>query len=210
MEKPINCSKIFFILSKQNYKAPIMELLKYQSTPFEILIGTILSARTKDTTTAKVVKKLFSKIKKFSDFDKFTLKEVEELIYPVGFYKTKAKHLKALSGLKKVPNTMSELISLPGVGRKTASLVLSVSFDKDAIVVDTHVHKIMNRLGWVKTKNASETEIELRKILPKKYWKKVGRYFVAHGQSVCVPVSPFCSKCAIYDYCERVGVVKSR
>ena len=145
-----------------------------------------------------------------------TLKEVETLIYPVGFYKTKARHLKQLPITlekefnNKIPETIEQLIQLPGVGRKTANLVRSIAFRKPAICVDVHVHRICNRLGYLKTKNPYETEMALRKKLPKKYWERINVLFVAFGQTICKPVSPFCSKCPVKQYCNQVGIKKSR
>jgi len=210
---------VFSILKKEvpKYNVPVVDLINVQTNdPVKVLLATILSARTKDATTAKAAARLFTKVKKISDLDALSVTEVEKLIYPVGFYKTKARHLKQLpSVLKekfddKIPRAVEELIHLPGVGRKTANLVVAVAFEDDAICVDTHVHKIFNRLGYVKTKNPFETEKALRKKLPKKYWKLTNRLFVAFGQNMCTPVSPHCSICPIRKYCKRVGVTQSR
>lgn len=205
-------NKIFSILSKEipKYNVPIIDLIKVQTNdPFKILIATILSARTKDSTTHKAAEKLFAKIKTFNDFNQFSQKEIEKLIYPVGFYKTKAKHLKelplAMKQFKgKIPQTIDELIKLPGVGRKTANLVMSVAFSIDAICVDTHVHRISNRIGFIDTTTPFESEMQLQKILPKKYWRKINFYFVALGQNICLPRSPKCSICPINKYCEQL------
>ncbi len=203
--------KIFFILDKEipKYNVPVIDLIKVQTNdPFKILIATILSARTKDSTTHNAAEKLFSKIKTFDDFNKFSQLQIEKLIYPVGFYKTKAKHLKLLpEAIKqfnnKIPQTIDELIKLPGVGRKTANLVMSVAFNEDAICVDTHVHRISNRIGFIKTITPFESEMQLRKILPIKYWKKINFYFVAQGQNICLPRGPKCNICPINKYCEK-------
>ncbi len=210
-------SKIINILEKQNYDVPVVELIKAKTKdPFKILIGTILSARTKDKTTATVLDKLFVKVKNFKDLERLSVKEIEKLIYPVGFYRNKAKQLKQLVKVidedfnGKIPTEVDELVKLPGVGRKTANIVAASAFGKDAIGVDVHVFRVSNRLGILKTKTPLETEDKLKKIVPKKYWKKINFLFVAHGQSVCVPVSPFCSKCKIAKYCKRVGVKRSR
>ena len=215
--KKTDINKVFSILEKQSYDVPLIGLIKVKNNdPFRILIATILSARTKDLLTARVCENLFSKIKNFKDLRKLSVKEIEKLIYPIGFYRNKAKQLKELSKIilsdfdGKVPSEINDLVKLPGVGRKTANLVAATAFGKDAICVDTHVHKISNRLGYVKTKNPSETEIKLMEKLPKKYWKKVNYLFVMHGQSICVPISPWCSKCTIKKYCKRVGIKKSR
>lgn len=210
--------KIYSILEKEiiKFDAPVVELVKAQDNdPFKILIATILSARTKDEVTAKVCNKLFKKVKNFNDLKKIKENELTKLLFPVGFYKTKAKHLKQLAVKletefnSKIPQTIEELIQLPGVGRKTANLVLSVAFNKPAICVDTHVHRILNRIGYIKTKNPLETEIILRNKLPKKLWSKTNRIFVPYGQMLCKPINPICSKCKINEYCNKNGVIKS-
>jgi len=204
-----NIDKIYTILEKEipKYNVPVIDLIKVQTNdPFKILIATILSARTKDSVTHKAASRLFEKIKSFSDFNKYSQEEIEKMIFPVGFYKTKAKHLKELPKAIKefnnnVPKELEKLLKLPGVGRKTANLVLSVAFNKDAICVDTHVHRITNRLKFVNTLTPYETEIKLSKNLPKKYWKKTNFYFVALGQNICLPINPKCNICPINKYC---------
>ncbi len=217
--KPVPIEKIHSILKKEvlKYKVPVAELIEVQTKdPSKVLIATILSARTKDQTTASACKKLFSKINKIKDLEKLSVKEIEELIYPVGFYKTKAKHLKKLPSTLdrefrgEIPSTIEELIKLPGVGRKTANLVVGAAFKKPAVCVDTHVHRITNRLGYVKTKTPHETEMALRKKLPQKYWISLNTILVAFGQNLCKPISPYCSKCHVYKYCNRIGVKSSR
>lgn len=160
----------------------------FGSDPYKTLISTILSARTKDEVTLEASKRLFEKAKNIKELDKLKLETIEKLIYPVGFYKTKARHIKELT--KKVlkdfngdiPKTRENLVTLPGVGRKTANLVLNRAFNIPAIAVDTHVHKISNLLGWVKTKTPEQTEKQLVKILPKKYWSNTNRLFVSIGR----------------------------
>jgi len=193
--------------------APIVELVKAQTDdPFKILVATILSARTKDETTAFAVSKLFKVVKKMNDLRTTPVKKLEKLIFPVGFYHTKAKHLKLLpDAVEKIfggtlPQTVEELCELPGVGRKTANLVVAVAFDKPAVCVDVHVHRICNRLGLLKTKTPFDTEMKLRKILPEKLWKTWNSRLVSYGQTVCSPISPKCSICVIYKYCKRIGV----
>ena len=143
-------------------------------------------------------------------------KQIQKLIYPVGFYRVKSKRIKEISKVLikdcngKVPSDMDELLKLKGVGRKTANIVLVFGFNKNALPIDIHCHRIPNRLGWIKTKTPEQTEMELKKILPKKYWIDFNNIFVVFGQNICVPVSPFCSKCPIYDYCPRIGVKKHR
>jgi endonuclease-3 len=169
-------------------KEPLDVPLEVFKDDYKILISTLLSSRTKDETTFKAAERLFKKAPNFKKLNLLKEKEIETLIYPVGFYKTKAKHLKELSKIilkkyqGKIPMTRTDLVSLPGVGRKTANLVLNRAFKKPAIAVDTHVHKISNLLGWVKTKTPDETEKELIKIVPKKYWKDINRLFVSIGR----------------------------
>ncbi len=206
-----NIDKIMKILYQEakNLKPPVIERVykKYKS-PFYVLIATVLSARTKDETTHKVSINLFNYIKSPEDLIKISYEKLCNLIYPVGFYKTKAKNLKKLgeelikefSG--KVPDTIEELIKLPGVGRKTANLVITEVFDKYGICVDTHVHRITNRWGYIKTKTPFESEMKLREILPKKYWKDINRLLVTYGQNICKPLNPQCNKCKINKYCE--------
>ena len=217
--KKVDIDAIYRILLKEtkNYKSPVVDLIAVQTEdPFKVLLATILSARTKDEVTSKAAEKLYSKVKSFNDLYKLSIKEIEELIYPVGFYKTKARHLKLLPKIikkefnNKIPDTVEELIKLPGVGRKTANLVVAVGFHKPAICVDVHVNRLFNRLGYVNTKTPFKTEMELRKKLPLKYWEKINKLFVAFGQNICRPVSPYCSKCCIRKYCNRIGVSKNR
>jgi len=217
--KEVNIDKIYEILKRetQHYKVPIVDLIEIQTNdPFKVLIATILSARTKDETTAAACERLFKKIKSINDLNTLSQKEIEERIYPVGFYKTKAKHLKQLPHVLRekfnntIPESIEELIELPGVGRKTANLVVAVAFKKEGVCVDTHVHRIMNRLGYVKTKTPYETEMTLRKKLPKKYWEKINSLLVAFGQHLCHPVSPKCSLCPIVQYCNQIGVKQKR
>ena len=215
----VDIDSIYLTLKKEtkNYKVPVVDLVEIQTKdPFKVLLATILSARTKDETTLKAVKKLFPKVKKPSDLNKLSKENIEKLIYPVGFYHNKAEHLKKFPLVLKrefnniIPSTVEELVKLPGVGRKTANLVVAVAFNKPAICVDTHVHTITNRLGYVHTKNPLKTELQLRKKLPKKYWITFNSILVAFGQNLCRPVSPFCSKCPINRYCNKVGVTTHR
>ncbi|MFC1452833.1 endonuclease III domain-containing protein [Verrucomicrobiota bacterium] len=193
--------------------APIIELIKVQTEdPFLVLVATILSARTKDEMTAQVSDRLFKTVRKPHDFDRLTLRQVEKLIFPIGFFRTKARHLKQLPGALdtlfdgEIPDDIDDLCKLPGVGRKTANLVRSVAFDKPAICVDVHVNRISNRLGLVKTTTPLETEMRLRELLPVRYWKTWNRYLVSYGQTVCTPRKPKCGECAISRYCDRVGL----
>ncbi|MCL1827688.1 MAG: endonuclease III [Candidatus Cloacimonetes bacterium] len=190
---------------------PILDLIAIQTNdPFKILIGTILSARTKDQTTALVLKKLFEKVNRLDDLSSFTIKEIENLIYPIGFYKVKAKYLKEIPGFinrhfkGKIPQTIDELVTIPGVGRKTANLVMILAFDKPAMCVDVHVHRISNRIGYIHTKTPRESEIALRKKLPLKYWKIYNSILVAFGQTLCRPITPKCHICPIKNLCEKI------
>ena len=176
--------------------------------PFSILIGTILSARTKDENTTRVVKKLFTKYKTVYALSKAKVKDVEKLIKSIGFYHVKAKRIIEVASIissqykGKVPNDFDKLLKLPGVGRKTANCVLVYAFDSPAIPVDTHVHRISNRLGLVKTKTPEETEFELMKKIPKKYWLEINDTFVMYGQNICKPISPQCDVCKIKNSCK--------
>lgn len=198
-------------LSKEYLKwnAPVIDLMVEKTNdPFKILISTLLSSRTKDEVTSEASDRLFKKVKCPEDLIKLSNKQIEKIIYPVGFYKTKAKHIKELAKSlynnynSKVPDTLEELLKLKGVGRKTANLVISLAFNKPAICVDTHVHRISNRLGFVKSKNPDQTEIELQKKLPKSYWQKVNTLLVAFGQTLCKPIGPKCSICMIKKNCD--------
>ena len=176
--------------------------------PFSILIGTILSARTKDENTAKVVKKLFSRYRTPKALANAKVRNVEKLIKSIGFYHVKAKRIIKVAQIinsqykGKVPENFEKLIELPGVGRKTANCVLVYAFDTPAIPVDTHVHRISNRLGLVNTKMPEETEMELRKKIPKKYWLQINDTFVMYGQNICKPISPMCNICKIKTRCD--------
>ena len=192
----------------ESHRSPIMELVAAQTRdPFHVLVGTILSARTKDACTAGAVKRLFAAVSVPADLRKLSIVEIEKLIYPVGFYHDKARHLHALPDVLDskfhgaLPDTVEALCELPGVGRKTANLVVSLGFDKPAVCVDVHVNRISNRLGLVHTKTPLETEMALRKLLPIRYWKTWNSYLVSFGQTRCAPRNPHCDGCPIYRYC---------
>lgn len=187
---------------------PLKRYKEYKgNTPFQILISTILSLRTKDEITYPTAYKLFQIAGKPEDFLRLSLEEIEKLIYPVGFYRNKAKVIKEISRIiienynGCVPDNINELLKLPGVGRKTANLVLSVAFGKDVICVDTHVHRISNRIGLVKTKTPEETEFALMEVFPKKYWKEINHLMVGFGQTICKPQKPSCNVCEIKYQC---------
>ena len=183
--------------------------------PFSILIGTILSARTKDESTTKVVKVLFSKYKNAKELANAKLKDVEKIIKSIGFYHVKSKRIievakiidKKYKGI--VPDDLDSLVALPGVGRKTANCVLVYAFEKPAIPVDIHVHRISNRLGLVETKNPEETELELMEKIDKKYWIEINDTFVMYGQNICKPISPMCDVCKIKKECRYYKTTKS-
>lgn len=196
---------------------PLMNRMKREGEyPYRILISTVLSSRTKDEVTARASERLFSKAPDPERLLLLSEEEIADLIYPVGFYRLKSNNIKKIAKLilkkyrGKVPNTLSDLIQLPGVGRKTANLVLGIVFKIDSITVDTHVHRISNRIGLIKTKTPQETEQDLQKVLPKKYWIYFNTLLVAHGQIICKPISPLCSQCKIANYCQRIGVNRSR
>ncbi|MCX7634966.1 MAG: endonuclease III [Syntrophales bacterium] len=184
--------------------------------PFVILISTILSLRTKDEVTAAATERLFARAATPEEMLALPEREIEEIIYPVGFYRHKARTIHAICRALlgrfggRVPGDIDVLLTLPGVGRKTANLVVSLGFGKDGICVDTHVHRIVNRLGYVKTRNPAETEVSLRRLLPKELWRSFNTLLVAFGRRTCRPVSPLCSTCEISRFCDRVGVVRSR
>jgi endonuclease III len=206
---------VYRLLRKEfdKHRMPVVELIELQTNdPFKVLVTTILSARTKDQTTAAAAKRLFTKVTTPADLSRLTVAQIEKLVYPVGFYRDKARHLKELPAVLQekfagtIPQTVEELIELPGVGRKTANLVVAVAFDKPAVCVDIHVHRIFNRLGYLSTKTPFDTEMELRAHLPIGYWTTFNSYFVSFGQNRCHPVRPQCDGCPIAKYCARVGV----
>jgi endonuclease-3 len=187
-----------------------------RASPFEILVSTILSLRTQDRTTADASNRLFARARTPQAMLRLRLATIQKLIYPVGFYKTKAATLRDLSRTLleeyggQVPDSVDELIKLRGVGRKTANLVVTLGHGKPGICVDTHVHRICNRWGYVDTKNPDATEMALREKLPREYWIPINDWLVAFGQNQCKPVSPICSTCAMHAFCPRLGVTTSR
>ncbi len=184
--------------------------------PYKVLISCILSLRTQDKTTGKASERLFKLASTPEAMSGLKVKTIEEAIFPVGFYRVKAVRIREMSREiidrynSKVPDEIDELLKLKGVGRKTANLVVTLGYNKPGICVDTHVHRITNRWGYVKTKTPQETEFALRKKLPKQYWLEINGLLVAFGQGICKPISPLCSMCNIKDYCARVGVEKHR
>jgi endonuclease III len=194
----------------------VSHLAENQRDPFMILISTLLSLRTKDEVTAVATDRLFTLASTPEEMLRVPLQKIAKTIYPVGFYRVKARTvhhvcrelIKRFGG--KVPDDLDELLSIKGVGRKTANLVVSLAYGKEAICVDTHVHRISNRLGYVQTKTPEETEFALRAKLPRKHWIIYNTILVAFGRRTCKPVSPLCSSCSVYQYCDRVGVTTSR
>jgi endonuclease-3 len=189
---------------------------QYSRDPWAVLVSTILSLRTKDEVTLVSSARLLKEAPGPQELRCLGEEAVARLAYPAGFYRTKAANLMKIAAILlekydgKVPSAMDELLALPGVGRKTANLVLIEAFDLPGICVDVHVHRICNRTAWLETKNPEETEMSLRDCLPRRYWKGINALLVLYGQQTCRPVSPHCSRCVISGYCRRRGVEKSR
>ena len=199
------------------WKLPIVGTFSTgDNAPFKVLISTVLSLRTKDLTTEGASHRLFGLARTPDEMLGLSIAQIEKAIYPVGFYHTKAKNIHKICAILKekykgkVPDELELLLELPGVGRKTANLVVTVAYNKPGICVDTHVHRISNRWGMVRTTSPDETEFALRKILPKPYWIPFNDLLVSYGQNLCVPISPFCSRCPIRDLCPQKGVTKTR
>jgi endonuclease-3 len=198
------------LYDKKPYRLTALKQLQEEELgdPFKILIGTILSSRTRDETTTKVVKTLFKRFKNAKELAEGNLEEVKQIIHSIGFYNVKAKRIIEVSQLivkrfdGKVPNSIEKLLELPGVGRKTANCVLVYGFNKPTIPVDTHVHRISNRIGLVNTKTPEKTEIELNNIINKKYWLRLNNIFVMYGQNICLPVAPKCELCELKKMCK--------
>jgi endonuclease-3 len=190
-------------------QAHLGELEKRGSNPFKILIATILSARTRDTTTSKITDELFEIYNTPQAIAEADLEDLKVIIRSIGFYKVKAARIKEISEIiwkdynSEVPKDFDELVNLPGVGPKTANCVLVFAFQIPAITVDIHIHRIPNRLGWIKTKTPKQSEAALKKILPKKHWLRFSRLFVKFGQTICIPVHPKCNTCPIEDKCVK-------
>jgi len=215
-----NIARILKALMKSSRGLPLPSVSQIQEElddPFKVLVSCILSLRTKDSITYPASVKLFNIAGTPKKIASMPLQKLKNTIKPVNFYKTKAERIKKISRQivnkykGKVPDDFDELMNFKGVGRKTANIVMTYGHGKEGhIAVDTHVHRISNRLGWVKTKTPEKTEFALKKVVPKKYWYWVNELFVRHGQNICNPVSPKCSKCPINKMCPKVGVGKSR
>jgi endonuclease-3 len=194
----------------------VTKLAEEHRDPFEILISTLLSLRTKDEVTAVATERLFSLASTPAEMLRLSEAEIQRAIYPVGFYRNKAETIRHVCRelierfQSRVPDSIEELLTLKGVGRKTANLVVSLGFRGAGLCVDTHVHRISNRMGYVRTKNPEETEFALRAKLPPEHWSRYNTLLVAFGRNTCRPVSPLCSHCPMEAYCDRVGVTKSR
>jgi endonuclease-3 len=219
LKKTFNIDTFIDILKSQykEWKAPVVTVVANKgASPFEVLITTLLSLRTKDEVTSDTANRLLAVANTPDQIMTLSESKIKKLIYPAGFYITKAKRIKQISKIListydgHVPDDMDELLKLPGVGRKTANLVLIEGFKKKAICVDTHVHRISNRVGLVRTATPDKTEFALRKALPEKYWIQYNEILVAFGQVICRPISPKCSRCPVNHMCPRIGVVKSR
>jgi endonuclease-3 len=201
----------------RQWREPVVGVVAREShDPFHILIACVLSLRTKDQTTAEASTRLFALAGDPARMVRLPLRRIERAIYPVGFYRNKAKQIREICRRLlevyggRVPDSIDELLTLHGVGRKTANLVATVGYRKPGICVDIHVHRISNRWGYVRTKTPEETEQALRKKLPRRYWITFNDLLVPYGQNLCQPVSPFCSRCTLAEYCDRVGVTRSR
>jgi endonuclease III len=214
--RPDDIHSVVRILKREIRQWPVPALAKYVETPFTTLISCILSLRTQDRTTLAASDRLFAISQTPESMLAVPQKTIERAIYPVSFFRTKARTLHAICEqlLSKfhsnVPSDLETLLTLPGVGRKTANIVVTLAFRKPGIAVDTHVHRISNRLGYVRTKTPEKTEMSLRRKLPPQYWMVFNDLLVAYGQNLCKPIGPHCSICKISAYCRRVGVKSSR
>ena len=198
------------------WKEPIVTQISREKDPFKVLVSCLLSLRTKDATTETASRRLFALADTPRGILALTAARIEKAIYPVGFYRTKARTLRAVSREvlerfgNRVPDDLEELLTLPGVGRKTANLVVTYGYDKPGICVDTHVHRITNRWGYVRTKSPNDTEMALWARLPRRYWIPLNNLLVTYGQNHCTPISPHCSTCGVARWCARMGVRTSR
>lgn len=206
------------ILEKEypKWREPVVTGISKRRDPFKVLISCILSLRTKDETTRGATERLFSLANNPYDMINFSEEKIAKAIYPVGFFRNKARTVREVCCILierydgKVPQELGELLRLPGVGRKTANLVLTKGYGKPGICVDIHVHRICNRWGYVSAKSPHETEMELREKLPKGYWLRINDLLVAFGQNICRPISPLCTQCPLEDMCPRIGVTRHR
>ena len=194
----------------------VTQLAAARRDPFRVLVSTIISLRTKDEVTGPAARRLLARAPTAAALAALPEAEIADLIYPAGFYRTKGRHLRTAAALLlrdhagAVPGSLPALLRLPGVGRKTANLVLGLGFGIPAICVDTHVHRICNRLGWVNTSTPDATELALARVLPRRYWIPINALMVSYGQQVCTPLAPHCSRCPVRDTCPRRGVTRHR
>ena len=214
--RPEEIHDVVRILKKEIRQWPLPAIGHYVETPFTTLISCILSLRTQDKTTNAASDRLFEIANTPEKMLATPVDVIQKAIYPVSFYRVKARTIHKICNQLltrfggEVPSGLDELLDLPGVGRKTANIVVTLGFRKHGIAVDTHVHRISNRLGYVRTKTPDDTEMALRKRLPRRYWIIYNDLLVAYGQNLCKPISPFCSNCKIAAYCKRVGVKTRR
>jgi endonuclease-3 len=200
----------------REFNIPWVTEVSKEKDPYKILISCILSLRTKDSVTSKATETLFKIADTPKKMIEIPLKTLERLIYPVGFYRNKAKVILGVSKKileefgGKTPSKLEDLLKLKGVGQKTANLVLGLGYRIPSICVDTHVHRISNRIGWANTDDPQKTEMQLKRVIPKRYWIRLNSILVAFGQNVCLPISPWCSRCWINRYCKKRGVKKFR
>jgi len=199
------------------WQTPVVTLIAEASdSPFKVLISCILSLRTQDSTTAQASRRLFALADSPETMMRLSAKNIEQAIFPVGFYRTKAKTILEICGILnekyrgRVPDEIDELMKFKGVGRKTANLVVTLGYNKPGICVDTHVHRISNRWGYVTTATPEKTEVALREKLPKQYWIEYNDLLVSFGQHLCRPISPLCSRCPVAKYCSQIGVTVKR
>jgi endonuclease-3 len=194
----------------------VTALARERHDPFHVLVSTVISLRTKDEVTEAASRRLLDRAPGPKELAALPARSIERLIYPAGFYRTKARHLREIARILlethrgRVPESMESLLALPGVGRKTANLVRNLGYGLEGICVDTHVHRISNRLGWVRTRNPAETEKALEEVLPRKHWIAINTILVQFGQTTCKPLSPICSACPLSRDCPRRGVTRSR
>lgn len=217
-----NIDKVMSILQKHflNHPQPLVSRDKWDyilKTPYTVLISCLLSLRTKDKVTEEASIRLLKEHNTPQKMIHISEQTIQQLIYPVGFYKVKSKRIKDISKTLietyngQVPDSMNDLLNINGIGRKTANIVMVYGHNNtNHLPIDTHCHRIPNRLGWISTKTPEETETKLKKILPKKYWKVFNHLFVTFGQTICMPISPFCSKCPVESYCQQKNVKKHR
>jgi endonuclease III len=209
--KPADIPAVYRALKRyfDTHRSPVGDFIATRTNdPFRVLIATVLSARSRDASTLKVCARLFERVATFDDLARMPAAELEKELHPLGFFRSKTRLLKALPEAVqrlfdgRIPDTIEELVQLPGVGRKTANLIVAEAFDKPGMCVDVHVQRICNRLGLIRTRTPRETENELRRLLPVRYWKTWNRYLVAFGQTQCLPRHPKCSICPIRRYCD--------